>query len=345
MKRMVIICYVLAMTLSVIAQDVNLEEGKALYQRAENNSQFSWAAQTYKDAIPYLQAAMKEGFGEAAYLLGDMYLKGLGTKVDYQAAKEMFSKSIELGYDKGELELGDMYAFGLGCDADGKRAFELYAKSKEKGIENARYRIAMCWFYGIGVDADANVAYINSKDYLKKRGIRFGGEYYIYNMLACFCCDEKYKTKDQKGQDVAKDLPLACELWYNTGISALMMRAAKVMYNDSIDSFFQRYAGNFRVSIYKVLSDAIRGGLNQQEKAEAYFMFADHAEKNGYNGLDSDLQQNYGLTKVSALTQSAKLGYVPAQKMLGDWYEQGKNVSKNLLRAKEWHEKAEVANQ
>ena len=29
-----------------------------------------------------------------------------------------------------------------------------------------------------------------------------------------------------------------------------------------------------------------------------------------------------------------------AQATLADWYEQGHNVSKNLIRAKEWREKA-----
>lgn len=345
MKRMVIICYLLSMALFAVAQDFNLETGKGLYQRAENNSQFSWSAKTYTDAIPYLQAAMKEGFGEAAYLLGNMYLKGLGTKVDYKLAKDMFTQSIALGYDKGELELGDIYVYGLGCERDGKKAFELYAKSKERGIDDARYRIAMCWFYGIGVEVDVNVAYINSKDYLEKKGIRFGEEPDIYQMLAYFCYDEGYKTKSKQGKELTRDLPLACELLYNTGIGRYMVRAARIMYNDSIASFYQQYAGNFRVNIYKVLRDAIEAGLNLKEGAEAYFMYADHAERNDYNGLEEDIKRNYGFGRVAALTKSAELGYAPAQKMLGDWYEQGHNVSKNLIRAKEWHEKAQTATQ
>ena len=70
MKRMVIICYLLSMALFAVAQDINLETGKGLYQRAENNSQFSWSAKTYTDAIPYLQAAMKEG-AEAYFMYAD----------------------------------------------------------------------------------------------------------------------------------------------------------------------------------------------------------------------------------------------------------------------------------
>lgn len=107
----------------------------------------------------------------------------------------MFTQSIALGYDKGELELGDIYVYGLGCERDGKKAFELYAKSKERGIDDARYRIAMCWFYGIGVEVDVNVAYINSKDYLEKKGIRFGEEPDIYQMLAYSVMTRDIKLK------------------------------------------------------------------------------------------------------------------------------------------------------
>ena len=109
MKK-ILLSVVLCMAAYFTAQaQSQLEQGKRLYQEAWNYCyniipqqwQTDHASKLYRQALPYLQAAAKEGYGEACYLLGNMYSKELGVKKDYAIAKRMYELSIEYGHDRG----------------------------------------------------------------------------------------------------------------------------------------------------------------------------------------------------------------------------------------------------
>lgn len=50
--------------------------------------------------------------------LGDMYLRGLGTKQDYSKAFEYYSRAADLCNDIAEYNLGKIYEQGLGVEKD-----------------------------------------------------------------------------------------------------------------------------------------------------------------------------------------------------------------------------------
>lgn len=51
----------------------------------------------YAAALPQLQDAAKEGYGEACYLLGRMYDFGLGVEQNYPIALCKFQRGLEYG--------------------------------------------------------------------------------------------------------------------------------------------------------------------------------------------------------------------------------------------------------
>lgn len=359
---MITLCVLLA-TVCASAQDENMRKGLEYVNSAKNTRVDYNKQEYYKQAVPYLKAAVEEGFGEAAWLLGDIYWYGRDNGYDWTGqnknrtynmpeARRMFAKAIELGYDKGEIELGDMYAYGKGGDRDFKKAFELYTAANVKGQKEARYRLAMCYFYGFSIGEDEKKAYELSRDYLRKHHVlQYNplepdnlptiAEANIYNMIARFCLNDSCFMLDDNGKEIKSwdnRRNWACYLLYNSRVVKWMYDAGSLMYKANVNEI-----GN--MMIYGVLLDCINCGIDKDKAAKAYYMYADFSErfKSNYREMDSWLQHNYGVSIATAMLRAAEGGYAPAMQTIGDWYEEGYNVSKNLVRAKQWHDKAAAA--
>ena len=138
MKRVVLMMFA-AMSICAVAAD-NFSQGKRYFENGQ-----------YRTALPYLQSAAKEGYGEACYLLGRMYCKGLGTEKNYEVARRMFERGLEYGCPYGEAQLGEMYEYGLGVQKDLAKAVEYYRKSAARGLADGQYMMAMCYWDGKGV--------------------------------------------------------------------------------------------------------------------------------------------------------------------------------------------------
>jgi len=364
LKHLLIALVLTLPLVSISAQD-NMEIGKRLYEQAEGKR---WSeikfdlAKEFQKAVPYLEKATADGFGEAAFMLAEIYYDNYCGSAKRHESFSLYQKAIDLGYDRGYVEMGKCYFYGRhGVDRDSKKAFELFTKGAENNEPEARLYIALCWFFGEGVEkADLNIAYTNCQNLVSK--IVYNKDINLRYMWATFCLSDKFKTKDVEGQMVDQDFETGCELLYNTKRTDWMLAAAKTMFDKNIDSFYQRYYGNFRVSIYKIVSDITRQeDVYTHMIANACYMYAVFAERQDENCEDNDdefigeeesnnrnkyrgdpeLKMSWGMTRIDALTRAAELGNKDAQKLLGDWYEIGHNVSKNLVRAKEWHEKAQ----
>ena len=109
MKKILIILTLVLGSSCAMAQD-NLAMGKNYYRQGNaplGDNYFPYA-------VKYLSLAVEEGFGEAAYLLGDIYNRGCGMEIDVSKAAEYYKKALELGYDYGETELGAIYLTKIG---------------------------------------------------------------------------------------------------------------------------------------------------------------------------------------------------------------------------------------
>lgn len=362
MKKLLscIICAILPL-ISMMAQEETMSKALSQYRYAENNKYDDNVKGYYLQAATLLEKAVDEGYGEAAYLLGDILQAGKAGVRDQEKAFKLYNKSIELGYEAKdvELRLGDICAtWENDATLDGKNsmAFKYYSKGYTRGHSDAGYRLALCYYQGLGVEKDKNKAFSLCRNFLinKGYGYKAGREYkeryvvylYIYSMLADFCMDKAYELQ-ANGFRVSKNkdrIQTACELLFNAQSNRLLLRATRIMYNNqTVVSYGYDY--------YKYLVTAIKEGLEDEDLKYAYYIYADYdetaAETGEYAGEDYvvDSYGEYtGLSKVTALTNSAELGYIPAMKLLGDWYEKGHFVSKNLVKAKYWHDKAAAAN-
>ena len=354
MKRIIILFICALTSWSTHAQN-NMERGRQAYDRAVDWDRPSY----YREALAPLQAAAKEGYGEACYLLGEMYRRGLGIEKNLTIALRMYSRAIEFGYEKGEAELGDMYFYGQGVATDNRKAYDLYRQGMEKGVPETACRVAMFYFFNdlyqlIGLDApdytEAHRLIMSNFDdaYRCKDGN-------VKQMTAMFCLDRNFITGPQKKRYYNKapdayEPNLAAELLYDSGYPKNMYKAILLMDEEGITQL-TRYE-NFNdtyLFIFEAVKKTVRyKSLTDLQKGELFYIYAKHAMEGSDFSKDQeyfDTRMNFGYSAADALELSARYGYGPAQKILGGWYAQGKEelgIFKNLQKSREWYAKAKA---
>ena len=320
MKRIAIIILSILMPFLCDAQKP-FERGKTLYMDG-------W----YDEALPLLQTSAKEGYGEACYFLGNMYFYGWGVNVDYDIALRMYNRAAEYGYSDVEAELGMMSAYGFGCEKDLEKAEKLLKVSSEKGNLKGMYFLAV--FYKKHGDPQAKKesfklfkSLVQDKIFSYYQGYYFRLYAYYYHQaliaLAEYC---------EEGIACPKDLNLAMYFYSmageargdsflaSNGISSYKATMLTDRYNTYIISNPARYRGDLWSAVYRGYHEPF-----------AYYYLSQTRKWNS----DDDY--------IDYLSRAANGGIVKAQKMLSDYYKEGKYVPVNLLKSKEWYAKA-VAN-
>lgn len=321
----------------LVAQD-SMSEAQRLYSAAQN----SGSHLAYSKAITALNKAVADGFGEAAYILGDIYLFGYpianGKKEDGPLAFEMYKKGLELGYEKGEINLGRMCLYGWGIERDRELAYQYFIKAMKRGLKEGRYFVALCKWLGWGVESTADDEDF-IVDCIKKYHEEMSKSYdvVIKDMVAEYLVNPTYR--DYFNYNDWQSIKEACEIWYSTGNSICMMETVRYMYVQKIDNIGY---GNHE---YKVILNTLDYLTDDKAKAEAYYIYANTVERIEDAGGSNDyyqIQYKNTLTKENAMMKAAELGYPLALRDLANWYRNGKNVSKNLVMANKWQEKADA---
>lgn len=113
----------------------------------------------YTNAFYWLKKiAVEQNDSEAQYLLGVMYLRGMGVEKNYANAVNWFTKSAKQGNDKAQYMLAYRYETGKGVQKDLSKAVYWYKKSAEQGNDKAQYMLGSMYANGIGVPKDNDKA-------------------------------------------------------------------------------------------------------------------------------------------------------------------------------------------
>jgi hypothetical protein len=82
--------------------------------------------------------AAEQGYADAQFNLGLMYINGEGVPQDISHAVELFQKAAEQGHVDAQNNLGAMYFTGEGVARNEKKAIEWFEKAAAQGNEDAR---------------------------------------------------------------------------------------------------------------------------------------------------------------------------------------------------------------
>lgn len=91
---------------------------------------------------------------ESQYDLGSMYVKGIGTNINYPAAIESFRKAAGQGHVKAAYKLGLIYYEGTGTRRNSKQAAKWFRQAANNGVPAAQYYLGKMYSGGHGVSRD-----------------------------------------------------------------------------------------------------------------------------------------------------------------------------------------------
>lgn len=302
MKKLFLLTVGLLCSLSALCQS-QLERGRQYYEWSD-----------YTRALPLLQQAAKEGYGEACYLLGNMYYYGNGTEKNYTIAMRMYQRGLEFGYRLGNMELGIMYENGNGCTKDPEKAFAYYNKSKLAGEKLGMYQVARCYFYGVGTESNEERAYALFSSLYQDSG--FKKEYEWAYRWTCVFLGSCHAS----GSGTEIDLEKAVECYKNSEKPDCLYRASRWVKLHS----FRKY--NWK----DLLNSAVDKGCEDGRALYEYVQLK--LEK--WNG-----EINTGT--FNCLVRATET-YPPAWKLLGDCYRLGHGTAVNMVKARECYAKAEA---
>lgn len=114
-----------------------------------------------KEALRLLTGLAEKGYPRAQTLLGEMYEKGEGARLDYFKAAEWYTLAAGLGrYPDAQVALGDLYFAGRGVAHSYAEAVFWYARAAKQGHPVAHYLMGIMYTDGWGVKKDPVEAYV-----------------------------------------------------------------------------------------------------------------------------------------------------------------------------------------
>ena len=302
-------------------------------------------------AIPYLTAAAEKNCVPAQRDLGMILINGKKA----MEAVTWFKKGTENGDIPCTFYYGKMLVEGLGVKANKKEGANYLLKSADAGFPQAMYYVGNCYMNGDGLTKNAEQAV---------KWYRLAAGKGVHN--AQWALAQCYR--EGNGTDINYDQAL---YWYAEAASKGHNRAFKNLITDSIaGSPFIAYMKGIKAYTNKDYDEALKQ-FKVVEKAKiadgkvmeaaiiANSSYAKHNMKKGIKLLTdaakTSPQAMYllgnlyeagkGVDKnmaeaVSHLQKAADMGYGPAECSLADMYYEGRGVDQSYEKAVEWYTKA-----
>ncbi len=102
----------------------------------------------------------KSGDVDSQTMLGEMFLDGIGVKIDHEKAFYWLAKAANNGDAQAQYLLGTMYENGLKVAPDIQRAVKWYEKAAAQGDAMAQYNLAIIYKEGKGgIEKDMKKAF------------------------------------------------------------------------------------------------------------------------------------------------------------------------------------------
>ncbi len=103
-------------------------------------------------------AQAAKGDAESQYDLGNMYMMGVGSDIDYDRAIKAFEQSANQGNDKAAYKLGLMYFEGTGVHSKPATAFKWFRMAAEHNFPAAQYYLGKMYGEGTGTRRNNSLA-------------------------------------------------------------------------------------------------------------------------------------------------------------------------------------------
>jgi uncharacterized protein len=137
------------LALSFAAAAGPLEDGAALYERGD-----------YATALQVVHPLADQGVAGAQFILGAMYLGGLGVPQDDPEAARWFRLAADQDDPHAPSILGFMYLNGRGVQQNDVEAARWLRVGAEQGVARAQFLLSEMYEFGHGVPQDYVLAHM-----------------------------------------------------------------------------------------------------------------------------------------------------------------------------------------
>lgn len=328
----------------------NLDAAKEFHQAAAKNdyapSMFE-LGKIYMEsgqvdsAKKYLEDAGLNGYTAAYVYLGHAYEDGAHVKKDLDAAAQYYKMAADIGDGAGCNEYGRMTELGLGVTASETAAYDLYASGALNGNAESLYNQGRMELYGIGTSQDVESGIKKIQD------ASAHGEAAATAALARMYKRGEYLDKNES--EATRLALLAAEQGDPESLfmlaQSLKAEGEKANDNEKIEQaldMFQRAAladhAPSQFALANLLSDddwhapdlvsALRWYTAASDNDYPPAMCAMGILRLGAAKTDTETNAAVGL-----IAKAAVRGYLPAEFVLGQIYEQGWNGDRDIRRA------------
>lgn len=262
--------------------------------------------------INYFERAVEFGSTSAMVNLGRIYEQGQNGNFDFEKAAQLYLQAYTINkYSEAADHLAWLYSMGLGVPVDYKKSFELY-RNLDYDRRN-KVNLAICYDYGVGIEPDKYVAFMKYADVLCSTTEQEEWLIYAANRYIDLSNDFSLNQNELSGN--------IGNLYYN-----LYVCFRRKLNSDSLTSSEKK---NYNSIAEHYLEAAISEGVT---------------EVSAMNNIGNILQDRKRYNEAFEWYEKASNSNDPyAFFNLGECYENGIGVNRNLTKAKEWYLKAKEA--
>lgn len=282
-----------------------------------------------QETFMYYFKAADLGNSLAQCIVADMYLKGIGTSMNYKEALKRFLIAAEDHQANALRNIGDIYYHGWGVP---------------RNVELARNYYSQAVFEGdmLALESDANLNYENGehdkaiqallalKNHSDRSLMNLG--HYYYNKQDYAASVSYFERVNKLDKEYGKTIAdLADKMYANDKIKAISF------YEKSVDLDFEYVTSFRRIGNYYLKKDK-RKAYNFLEKAAAL----NDPEGTCFLGYYYEQESNY-YKAAEYYEKAINLGYKKAYAYLGTLFKNGNGVEKNEEMAVEYWKIAAAA--
>ncbi|GES98820.1 kinase-like domain-containing protein [Rhizophagus clarus] len=290
----------------------------------------------YEKSFYHLQKAARNGCEIAQFNLGKCHQLGIGVRKNIRIAFEWYKKSARQGYIGAIFQLIYCYNFGYGTEINRVKAFELVKIMSKKGDNDASYLLGLHYLLGVGINENIKEAFEifkklaenenqNAKYFIGEKEITidkpndwysrvlFESKHMNAKILLGFCYKEGFGTE--------VDNERAFKLFKRVGKKG--------------NAIAQYYLGN----IYLAENNNIKAFDYYKKSADKGFSESQFHIAICYSkGIGTEINKTRAVEIIKELAEKGES--FCAQNYLGELYEIGRDINKDLNQAVYWYCKA-----
>ncbi|GES99200.1 kinase-like domain-containing protein [Rhizophagus clarus] len=289
----------------------------------------------YEKSFYYLQKSARNGCKYAQFNLGKCYQLGTGVGKDLRVSFELYKRSAKQEYVGAQFQLIYCYNFGYGTEINKVKAFELVKIMAKKGDNDALYLLSYYYVFGMGINVDKEKAFKIIKKLAKNE-----------NQNTKYLSGDKGFTTNKINDWFSKMLIINKLLNTKTILGSYYLYGCGTEVNNiKANKLFKEAEKNGNALAQYYLGDHYLA-VNRTKAFEYYKKSAEKGIQDAqlkvgicYNkGIGTEINKTKAIELIKELAE--KETCCCAQNYLGELYELGIDINKDLKQAVYWYCKA-----